>query len=231
LKKGETRREQILLAAESLFYGKGYEKTSIQDILDALNLSKGGFYHYFDSKLSLLEAICSLRAEESVEIAREEAAKCEGDPIRELNALIVSGGMLRPDRLDYVSLLIRVAYRDDGALMRDKLKQRTLELMLPLMDQVIAGGVSSGAFFLPRAGLAGELVLRLCAQFTDEVALVLSQPGEETERLSHILAKLELYRHTVERMLSAPFGSIILYEMEHLSAVLRGLSLLDHTET
>ena len=227
MKKGETRREQILLAAESLFYGKGYEQTTIQDILDALNLSKGGFYHYFDTKLSLLEAICSLRAEESVEIAREEAAKCVGDPVGELNALIVSGGMLRPDRLDYVSLLIRVAYRDDGALMRDKLKQRTLELMLPLMDQVIAEGVASGVFFLPRANLAGELVLRLCAQFTDEVALVLSQPGEEAERLGNILAKLELYRHTVERMLSAPFGSIILYEMEHLAAVLRGLALLD----
>ena len=46
-------------------------------------------------------------------------------------------------------------------------------------------------------------------------------------RLGNILAKLELYRHTVERMLSAPFGSIILYEMEHLAAVLRGLALLD----
>ena len=101
-------------------------------------------------------------------------------------------------------------------------------MMLPLMDQVIAEGVASGAFFLPRANLAGELVLRLCAQFTDEVAIVLSQGGEEVEQLSHILAKLELYRHTVERMLSAPFGSIILYEMEHLAAVLRGLALINN---
>lgn len=224
MKKGETRREQILHAAESLFYVKGYEQTTIQDILDALDLSKGGFYHYFDTKLSLLEAICTLRAEESVEIAKEAAAKCAGDPIMEFNALVLSGGMLNADKLDYVGLLLRVAYRDDGALMRDKLKQRTLELMLPLMDAVIAEGMKTGVFSLPRANLAGELVLRLCAQFTDEVALVLAQEGEETEQLSNILAKLELYRHTVERMLSAPFGSIVLYEMKNLAAVFRGLA-------
>ena len=66
LKKGDARRGELLAAAEKLFYTKGYENTSVQDILDAVGFSKGGFYHHFDSKLAVLEAICQQRAEEPV---------------------------------------------------------------------------------------------------------------------------------------------------------------------
>lgn len=224
MKKGDTRREQILQTAEKLFYTKGFEQTSVQDILDALNFSKGGFYHHFDSKLSLLEAICDTRAEESYDSSREAMQECGDDPIAALNAMLDSGSMFRADKLDYVGLLLRVAYREDGALMREKLKQRTLTLMLPLMNGVIKDGVRKGLFFLPHAPLAGELVLRLCAQFTDEVAFVLSKEDDEGEQLGEILDKLELYRHAVERLLGAPFGSVVLYDMKNLAAVHQGLA-------
>ena len=52
-----SRRNEILDAARTLVYTKGYEQMSIQDILDALKISKGAFYHYFDSKPALLEAL------------------------------------------------------------------------------------------------------------------------------------------------------------------------------
>jgi len=51
------RRNEILDVAQKLVYTRGYEQMSIQDILDALGISKGAFYHYFDSKQALLEAL------------------------------------------------------------------------------------------------------------------------------------------------------------------------------
>lgn len=225
MKKGDTRREQILTTAESLFYTKGYEQTSIQDLLNTLHLSKGGFYHYFDSKLALLEAITSLRAEESHEAAQRAVYAAGGDPIAALNAMLDNASIFKTERIDYISLLLRVAYREDGALVREKLKQRTMELMLPMMDEIIAQGVADGLFSLPHAQLAGELVLRLCAQFTDDVAKVLARSDEETEKLSEILAKLELYRHAIERLLNAPFGSIVLYDMKNLAEIARGVAV------
>src|SRR5215813_5003396 len=51
-----TKRNEILDVAQRLVFTKGYERMSIQDILDALKISKGAFYHYFDSKAALLEA-------------------------------------------------------------------------------------------------------------------------------------------------------------------------------
>ena len=62
VKKGDARREELLATAERLFYTKGYEQTSVQDIINEMHFSKGGFYHHFDSKLALLDAICEARA-------------------------------------------------------------------------------------------------------------------------------------------------------------------------
>ena len=51
------KRNEILDVAQRLVYTKGYEQMTIQDILDDLQISKGAFYHYFDSKQALLEAL------------------------------------------------------------------------------------------------------------------------------------------------------------------------------
>ena len=52
----------ILDVAFRLFMEKGYEYTSIQDILDQLGgLSKGAIYHHFKSKEEILVAVVDHR--------------------------------------------------------------------------------------------------------------------------------------------------------------------------
>ena len=52
--------ERILDVSTKLFFEKGYENTSVQDILDELgDLSKGAIYHHFKSKEDIFDAIAS----------------------------------------------------------------------------------------------------------------------------------------------------------------------------
>lgn len=51
------KKQQIINAAYSLFINKGYNSSSIQDILDVAGVSKGTFYNYFTSKTECLIAI------------------------------------------------------------------------------------------------------------------------------------------------------------------------------
>lgn len=53
----EQTLEQILLVSTKLFTDKGFEKTSIQDIIVELRMSKGAIYHHFKSKEDILEAV------------------------------------------------------------------------------------------------------------------------------------------------------------------------------
>jgi AcrR family transcriptional regulator len=52
-----TLKEKIVDAAYELFGEKGYEKTSVAEIIDRAGASKGGFYHHFKSKEGILETI------------------------------------------------------------------------------------------------------------------------------------------------------------------------------
>ena len=50
--------EKILMVSQKLFYMKGYDKTSIQDIVNELDgLTKGAIYHHFKSKEEILDAL------------------------------------------------------------------------------------------------------------------------------------------------------------------------------
>lgn len=50
--------QKILDVSHRLFISKGYDKTSIQDIVDELGMSKGAIYHHFKSKEEILDRLC-----------------------------------------------------------------------------------------------------------------------------------------------------------------------------
>lgn len=56
-KHPEQTVQLILDTASALFFQKGYDRTTLQDIIDATKLSKGAIYHHFSSKEAILIAV------------------------------------------------------------------------------------------------------------------------------------------------------------------------------
>ena len=56
-KHPEETVEKILRVSLKLFQEKGYEATTIQDIVDALGMSKGAIYHHFKSKADSMDLL------------------------------------------------------------------------------------------------------------------------------------------------------------------------------
>ncbi|GAB4010769.1 TetR/AcrR family transcriptional regulator [Nocardioides ultimimeridianus] len=54
---GLTVREKLLEVARDLFAERGFESTSVQDVVAAAGVTKGAMYHYFASKDELLAEI------------------------------------------------------------------------------------------------------------------------------------------------------------------------------
>ena len=53
-------RGRIVSAAWQLFYEQGYEHTTVEEIIESSETSKGSFYHYFDGKDALLSTLSDL---------------------------------------------------------------------------------------------------------------------------------------------------------------------------
>jgi AcrR family transcriptional regulator len=75
--KREATRQEILNAARELFQKKGYDETSIDEIVIAANLAKGSFYYHFDSKESLVRALQKAIFEEAANGVKERIEKKE----------------------------------------------------------------------------------------------------------------------------------------------------------
>lgn len=56
-----TTREQIVEAADQLFYENGYDHTSFADIARRVGISRGNFYYHFKTKDEILDAVIRLR--------------------------------------------------------------------------------------------------------------------------------------------------------------------------
>src|SRR5215469_684176 len=119
------RRDAFVDAAARLIQTKGYEQMSIQDVLAELDTSRGAFYHYFDSKVTLLEAV----VERIVETATAELAPVADDHDRSALQKLegVFGGLARwkAERKELLLALMRVWLSDENAIMREKSRQLT----------------------------------------------------------------------------------------------------------
>jgi AcrR family transcriptional regulator len=55
--RGQATREHIVAVATRLFAERGYENTSIENVLQTARVSRGALYHHFNGKDALFEAV------------------------------------------------------------------------------------------------------------------------------------------------------------------------------
>ena len=79
-RKRLSTKSRIVKAAWTLFYKKGYDQTTVEDIIAASKTSKGTFYHYFKGKESLLNSLSYLldqKYEELSTVIDPTLSECE----------------------------------------------------------------------------------------------------------------------------------------------------------
>jgi len=85
--KAQKRRREILDAAARVFYEKGYDASSTQDIAEAVGILKGSLYYYVDSKEQILFEIIKEAHDLGLQIL-DEIQAAEGDVVTRFTLLI-----------------------------------------------------------------------------------------------------------------------------------------------
>lgn len=87
-REARAKRERIIDAAARLIHLRGYNSTSIQDILRATGIGKGNFYYYFASKEELGFAILDWQSTRFAEGVLRKAFDGSGDPLEQINTYL-----------------------------------------------------------------------------------------------------------------------------------------------
>ena len=107
--------------------------------------------------------------------------------------------------------------------MREKMKARQLEYMQGVLEEILEEGVRTQAFFVTDIPVSAQMLLRLYMQFADDIAFLLAQEESEERMMDAMIAKLRVYRTAIERVLVAPFGSIVLFDAKELQLLAQGI--------
>ena len=224
MRKGEETRQEMLAVAERLFCTKGYEATSVQDILNVLHISKGGFYHHFTSKEEVLNTLCRMRAEKAGE-RTDELLRSVKTPVERLNVLLHGFMPLRREEVPFMNMLLPLLKTPEGRTMGLCYQEALKDVFLPLLEREIDQAMEEKIVYPPVADVAG-IILHLINSCWLDVALGLISDAQKAQvhDAGHLLNVLNRYRRSVEVLLDAPFGSIEILRVDEWDEVATRLS-------
>ncbi|MGB8213038.1 MAG: TetR/AcrR family transcriptional regulator [Anaerolineales bacterium] len=215
-KEYAVKRNEILNVAQTLVYRRGYEQMSIHDILDELKISKGAFYHYFDSKLALLDGLVERTMDEAEQVL-QPIVEAEGLPaIEKLQRYFAAGSRWKVARKTFMLDLMRVWYTDSNTLVRQKQEAAAIQRIAPMLAEIVRQGITEGVFTTAYPDQIGKMIWGLAEGIGDSVAELLLSEEPRTDALERLEAIVGAYSEAIERILGAPAGSLLLMDVEIL---------------
>jgi AcrR family transcriptional regulator len=205
------RRDAILDAAQRLILSNGYERLTIQDILEDLQISKGAFYHYFDSKPAVVEAL----TERLVDDSERALARIAKDP--ELGAAeklqLFFGEIIRwkSARQNLMVAMLPVWYAPDNLGFRMLVDRATGKRLAPLLSVIVSQGVDEHQFATSYPEQAGTIIVALVQALQDAMAqhlLTAAGQSSATTIVKEMVATHGAHIEAIERYLGVPAGML-----------------------
>ena len=212
------RKEAFVEAAQRLMQARGYERISIQDILDEVGASRGAFYHYFDSKQALLEAVIDRMVEAglaSVEpIVRDPSLPAPAKLARVFGGI----GRWKTDRRDLIEAFLDVWLSDDHAVVREKFRRKLVARFVPTLAAIVKQGMDEGSFQVQSPDETARVLMMLIQGLQDEALdLYVARLANRID-FEAVMARFSSYTSAFERVLGVDAGSISLIDPTILEA-------------
>jgi AcrR family transcriptional regulator len=152
--------KEVLEQAAQLFARKGFANTSLQDVADAIGLSRPALYYYFPSKNALLEALVedvTVAAVTMLADIRNNTALGPEERLRRAVESLVFWGLERPTRFKVIDRAEDLLPPDISAT-HEAAKRQVLQAMVTL----IADGVAAGILRPVEPRLAALSIIGMC---------------------------------------------------------------------
>ena len=201
------RRDEILDAAQRLILSTGYERLTVHDILDDLQISKGAFYHCFDSKPAVIEALTTRLVSDS---ERALAPIVENPGMGALEKLRGFFGQIvrwKSERQNLFVAMLPVWYAPDNLAFRLLVDRESARRTAPLLSAIVRQGVDEGRFVTAYPDQAGPIIFSIIQALQDAMAqrlLDVQHRSPSSSSVKEMVNTHGAHMEAIERYLGVP---------------------------
>lgn len=138
--KKEIRKKELIDVAYKLFITKGYENTSVDEIIATAKIAKGTYYYHFESKEQMLEEVVNMMIDEEVKKAKQ----------------VVNSNLKLEEKLVYTILALRVSKEEmpvqdaihtkENIILHKKINEKIINEAVPLISSIVKEAKKDGLF-------------------------------------------------------------------------------------
>ena len=185
-----TKKDQILDTSLQLFMKKGFDATSISDILSQLDIARGTLYYHFESKEAIMDAIIERLLNQVLEKIEKLMTN---DSLSQTEKFMGFFTSINLTQLTGDEEIVDYFNQPQNALFHEKSNRLLIKKLSSVLAQIISEGMESGLFDTPFPAETAELILVGITGFVDSK----DSPVEENQTNR----RMESFLYNAARML------------------------------
>jgi len=194
-KDADERKNEILDVANELFARKGFDATTISDIIEKVGVARGTVYYHFKSKEDIMDALIERYASRLLDAAKKIA---DDKSIPVFERLFQTLMALSADN-DEGLVASEEIHKPQNALMHQKIQEVNMEGIPPILTGIVEDGIKEGLFDTPYPYETMEMVVAYTNTVFDNYTVNLARED--------LLAKIKAFIFNLERLFGAKAGS------------------------
>jgi AcrR family transcriptional regulator len=216
IKEYQERKNELLEAAQELFFSKGYEQTSVESIIEKVGVSKGTFYYYFKSKVELLDNLTERLSKQILQEVKKIVERTDLDALTKLNRVYAATRNTKFENIELLRILLKVLYDDKNLFFRYKIYRSNIELLAPEFIKIIKQGIKEKLFNTPFPEEAAKLIFELGFVLGERITKLILEIDKNPENLDRVEKEFKAYENAMERIIGAEKGTVHIVERKIL---------------
>lgn len=208
IKNPHERKREFLDTARKLFFSKGYEQTSVDEIIKEVGLSKGSFYYYFKSKEDLLDELTKELSLQILTKIEEIVNRDDLDAISKLNKSFSEAAAIKFENIQLIKTLLKVLCDEKNVYFRYKIYQKNTDIVAPEFYRIVQQGIKEKIFNTPYPLESSKMIFALANALTERIAELVLEVNEKPENFKKLQREYDNYQLAIERILGAKEGAI-----------------------
>lgn len=194
--KYEPKKKALLKIALALFIEKGYDNTTITQIMKAAGLTKAGMYHYFSSKEDILESALQMVIEQ------ENSSLCssmQGLNAEEKMLCFIKGNAVPSS---FMQQLNCIKQNTDTSYTAYRIREQTLHASIPIMEAILLEGIKQNVYQVDYPRQTAEFLILLGKALTEPSVLPAASLQETQDRINAYVQLIEKWLSPSEKHLA-----------------------------